>query len=197
MLLNLSKLVYFSLCDFQKVVFYSEGLKSRWIYDVHKNCIKTSSSKKDKFRIMNRSILDVTEPSVGISHLNNNIFDCRRSNLSLYSIVKNDIKYCPAYFREWYMDNRQSNDLPEHCFYCKDMAFSNEYFLIKNNHSALKKKTNSGRITSMFEKKYNLIEKFVQIEKALFFINTMHQFGIDWENREVKMHMLNYNFFIY
>lgn len=168
MLCNPSKLVYISLQDINKVIDRDIGIVENWRYNSKLQSI--TCNKNNRLNHLHRTIKKEKNREKRVGYLNGNKLDNRDSNLCYQYTTITQTKYINQYFDNWYINNRKSNSLPPHIYYCIEKHSNNEYFKIEKDHPILQSK---GMNDDFFSRKINiasekLIELYQEIEKLIY-----------------------------
>ena len=184
-----NNITYISTNDLDKVLFSKNGVREIWNYSPYRNCIISSKNSTNKQRVMHCAIKN-TKKRTYVFHFNKNIFDNRQSNLRFHRYYFTTINNLPQYFIQWYTSFYKSNKLPQHCLFVIEKEIKAKYFIIDNNHPTLLKNNITYEIASS-KNNYNpknLIEKFLQIERGLKFLND--KCDTDWTYDELIIYMM-------
>ena len=180
MLCRPSKIVYISIDDINKVLLKPDGsCKETWYYEKNKDSVISSKNANIINSRFIHSVIKEVDKKKFVVHFNKNKLDNRKSNLRYKTIIFRNLKNLPSYFYDWYNLNRNIYQRLTHCLYVIEKDINKHYFIIDNKHPVLQKKNITYEISSSKDDMgpINLIEKYLQIERALNFIAVK---GTEW-----------------
>ena len=176
MLCSNIKVVFFSTEHLEKIIFRTDGIRYIWKYKKKIDTIMASNDKNRRSLIFSHHIKNVYMSK--IIYINGNRMDNRDTNLKMHTMEFTQTKFMEEYFLRWYFDKRQTFLLPKYCLYCIEKFDKKDYFIVKNTHPVLVKNDIKIEISSSKDNR-NLIEKFIQIEKALDYLQGT-EFNLDY-----------------
>ena len=182
-------ITYISKNDLENILFSKNGIRETWSFSKYRNCVISSKTSINKQRIIHCAVKNTVRRTY-ITHFNKNILDNRQCNLRFHTYLFNRITNMPSYFKEWYAINKKTIKLPKYCYYVMENEINLKYFIINNQHPILLKKNITYEIASSkinYNPK-NLIEKYLQIERGLQFLN--NKGASDWTYDELIIYMM-------
>ena len=184
-----NNITYISKNDIEKVLFSANGIRDIWSYSKYRNGIISSKTSTNKQKVIH-CVIKNTVTRTYITHYNNNIFDNRQCNLRYHTYLFDRIIHLPSYFKEWYAYNKKTIKFPKYCLYVMENQIKYKYFKIDNEQPELKRKNITYEIASSKDNynPKNLIEKYLQIERGLQFLND--KCGTDWTYDELIDYMM-------
>lgn len=188
MLCRPSKLVYISINDIDKILFRENGEREIWIYSKKLNIVVSSNRIGFPQKVMHRTLKESLK-NQPIFHINKNPLDNRNCNLRYRQSFFKSIKNMPNYFNSWFNKNRPDKIISKYCIYVNESCIEYDYFVIDNKHPALVRKGFDGEISSFksYNMKKELIEKYLEIERAIYYIENYPE----WNYEKLLEYMKN------
>lgn len=182
-------LIYISIYDLEKILFSENGKRETWQFNKYRNCITNLIRNGIKQKVLHCQIKEHNR-AYPLIHYNGNMYDNRLCNLRYFSYYYRFMADMPREFYSWYSKNRNKDDveLPQHCYYVVENKINKHYFIIGKRHPVLARKKITYEIASSKngDGPVDLIEKYLQIEKALNFIAIK---GTNWTFDEIIANM--------
>jgi len=184
---NADVLVYFSICDFKKIVYSSISERNIWGICPKKRLV-VRHYPETKIE-MSEIVKDQNYFGSEIFHQNRNKKDNRRSNLRYGHQQIREMKKLPENFQNWMRQLKGIFELPDYCIYCIEDITGLEYFIIDLNHPILHLYRVNEEIGSTRETNISLIDKFLQIERGFVFLRLVAKNNVDLNTKKMRYYM--------
>lgn len=208
---NPSSYTFFSIEDFDKIIFREDGTRETWSFHPATGYVFCSTTKP--FEIEKRTRIYLHQLVMNhygngkgqdsVDHINQNKLDNRRCNLRITNQSEQNrnrgkvsrhinAKPLPNDFIEWLKSTRDLDNLPKFCEYYLNTKEKKEFFVINMHHPLLKEKGNYFKISSSSgtSGNYSIIDKYLQIERGLLFLEQKKDEQIDnWTIEELRNFM--------
>jgi len=197
-----SSYTYFSVRDFDRVIYREDGARETWSFHNATGYIFCTINTEERTRLcLHQIIMDHYGHGRGqdsVDHINQNKLDNRRCNLRIATqseqnsnrgkvARKKYAKLIPSYFMKWLKDQKNLDNLPKFCEYYLNEKENKEFFLINNHHPLLKEKGGNFKISTTSGSSLNLIGKYQNLERAITFLQEKNDQPIEsWEIDELR-----------